>query len=98
VKNLIKGKRLNMCPIASGNWNNGSNAGVWTMNWNNSRTNSNDNVGFRSDSDSPHTAKAYSGAKGDVFLYMRISYTKSAAYSISSRCLLKTFESHGVSS
>ncbi len=39
-----------MCPIAGGNWNNSSNAGVWCLNCNNSRTNSNNNVGFRADS------------------------------------------------
>ncbi len=32
------------------NWNNGSNAGVWGLNLNNNRTNSNNNVGFRADS------------------------------------------------
>ena len=57
-----------MCPLSGGNWNNSSNAGVWALNWNNSRSNSNDNIGFRSDSDSPRTAQADGGAKGDVFL------------------------------
>lgn len=31
-----------------GNWNNGANAGVFYLNGNNSRSNSNTNVGFRS--------------------------------------------------
>jgi hypothetical protein len=44
-----------LCPIAGGNWNNGSTAGVWAVNWNNARSNSNDNVGFRSDSALPRT-------------------------------------------
>jgi len=39
--------------ISGGNWNNGTNAGVWAANLNNYRTNSNNNVGFRSDSDFP---------------------------------------------
>lgn len=39
-----------MCLLSAGNWNNGSNAGVWALNANNSRTNSNNNVGFRADS------------------------------------------------
>jgi len=30
-----------------GNWNNGTNAGVFSLNGNNSRANSNGNVGFR---------------------------------------------------
>jgi len=38
------------CPIVGGNWNNSTNAGVWMRNLNNNRTNSNNNVGFRSDS------------------------------------------------
>lgn len=42
-----------MAPIAGGNWNNGSIDGVWALNLNNVRSNSNNNVGFRSDSDSP---------------------------------------------
>lgn len=56
-----------MCPISSGNWNNGSNAGVWALNLNNVRGNSNDNVGFRSDCVSPRTASADGGTEGDVF-------------------------------
>jgi len=56
-----------MCPLSGGNWNNGSNAGVWALNLNNSRTNSNDNVGFRADSDLPNASKDDGGAKGGVF-------------------------------
>lgn len=39
-----------LCVIGGGNWNNSSQAGVFARNWNNNRTNSNDNVGFRADS------------------------------------------------
>ena len=35
-------------PIRGGNWNNGSNAGVFNLNLNNPRSNSNTNIGFRS--------------------------------------------------
>jgi hypothetical protein len=45
-----------ICPIVGGNWNNNSNAGVWMMNCNNHRSNSNNNVGARADSASPQTA------------------------------------------
>jgi hypothetical protein len=38
-----------MCLIVANNWNNSSNAGVWNVNWNNDRTNSNNNVGFQAD-------------------------------------------------
>lgn len=57
-----------MCPIAGGNWNNGALAGVWNLNLNNVRSNSNDNVGFRSDSAKPRNLLIrYGGAKGDAF-------------------------------
>lgn len=35
-------------PIAGGNWNNGASAGVFALNLNNLRSNSNNNIGFRS--------------------------------------------------
>jgi len=38
-------KRL---PLRGGNWNNGGAAGVFALNLNNTRTNSDNNVGFRS--------------------------------------------------
>lgn len=55
-----------MCPIAGGNWNNASNAGLWALNLNNVRANSNNNIGFRADS-IPHKSDDYSGIKGDDF-------------------------------
>jgi hypothetical protein len=61
---------LKMCPISGGNWNNSANAGVWNLNWNNGRGNSNDNIGFRSDSGLPRTAQADGGLKGASFLRM----------------------------
>ena len=39
-----------LCVISGGNWNNGADVGVWALNLNNVRGNSNNNVGFRSDS------------------------------------------------
>ena len=49
-----------LCVISGGNWNNGGNAGVWLLNLNNVRGNSNNNVGFRSDSvpNTPYAACA----------------------------------------
>jgi len=55
-----------MCPIASGNWNNGANAGVWALNLNNVRGNSNNNVGCRADSVTPRTPQGDGGTKGDA--------------------------------
>jgi len=34
-------------PIRGGNWNNGANAGLFALNLNNPRSNSNSNIGFR---------------------------------------------------
>ena len=56
-----------MCPISGGNWNNGSNAGVWALNLNNTRANSNNNVGFRADSGSPRSPSGHGGTEGDAF-------------------------------
>lgn len=49
-----------LCVISGANWNNGGNAGVWALNLNNARGNSNNNVGFRSDSmpNTPYAARA----------------------------------------
>ena len=38
-----------MCLIVANNWNNTTNAGAWNANFNNTRSNSNNNVGFRAD-------------------------------------------------
>ncbi len=57
-----------MCPISGGNWNNEANAGVWTLNCNNVRGNSNVNVGGQADSDSPRIRQRNGGTQGDVFL------------------------------
>ncbi len=56
-----------MCLIAGGNWNNGSNAGPWALNFWNARSNSNANNGLRADSDSPRMPQGKGGAKGGVF-------------------------------
>jgi hypothetical protein len=48
----VGGKGSRIIVQSSGNWNNGANAGVWAVNLNNNRSNSNANVGFRSDYDS----------------------------------------------
>jgi len=76
--------RLSMAPISGGNWNNSSQAGVWTLNLNNNRTNSNNNNGSRSDSDSPRSRQRHGGAKGGVFL--RAS-AKSVCHAFFSRSL-----------
>lgn len=54
-------------PRSGGNWDNGSNAGVWALNLNNSRTNSNSNNGLRCDFNLPQTLDRDSGLKGDLF-------------------------------
>jgi hypothetical protein len=75
-----------MCPISGGNWNNSSNAGVWTLNLNNVRTNSNNNVGFRADSISPHGPDTgRSGIKGDAFRLAAVTAGELAAKSVGFR-------------
>jgi len=75
--------RLSMAPISGGNWSNSSQAGVWTLNLNNNRTNSNNNVGSRADYE-PQIRKRDCGAKGGVFL--RAS-AKSVCHAFFSRSL-----------
>jgi hypothetical protein len=74
-----------MCPISGGNWNNSSNAGVWTLNLNNVRDTSNDVVGFRADSISPHGSQDRSGIKGDTFRRVVCSTAKSECFRFSGR-------------
>ena len=48
-----------LCVNSGGNWTNGAIAGVWALNLNNVRANSNNNYGFRSDSmPTPYAARA----------------------------------------
>lgn len=69
--NSIKviGWYLKMFPRDGGNWNNGSNAGVFNRNWNNWRSNDNNNNGFRAGADSEPNLKhpnGDTGTKGDI--------------------------------
>jgi len=41
---------INALPVACGNWNDGSNAGLFNRNFNNYRSNDNNNYGFRATS------------------------------------------------
>lgn len=74
-----------MCPIVSANWNNGSLSGVWTLNLNNVRSNTNNNVGGRSDSAPPRTAQADGGTKGGAFWQCALRAAKSIFMRISGR-------------
>lgn len=78
------GKRLNMCPISGGNWDNASNAGMWALNLNNNRANSNNNIGFRSDSVSPRIGQPNGGTKGGAFRQALLA-AKSVYCSVSGR-------------
>lgn len=61
-----KEQHINMdeAPIVGGNWNNSSNAGVFNLNVNNNRTNSNDNVGGRDSVSNPETSMDDTGNRG----------------------------------
>lgn len=82
-----------MCPISGGKWDNSSNAGVWAFNLNNVRGNSNNNVGFRSDSGLPHNRQRYGGTKGGAF--RQHCAAKSVYYSVSGRAAYR-LERQGV--
>lgn len=74
-----------MCAIAGGNWDNGVIAGVWALNLNNVRGNSNDNVGCRADSAKPRSLHhGHGGAKGDAFRRAAQAAAKSVGPHISS--------------
>jgi hypothetical protein len=47
LKKRAKGRVTKMFSVACGNWNNSTNAGVFNRNFNNNRSNSNNNYGFR---------------------------------------------------
>ena len=66
-------------PIASGNWNDAAKAGVFYRNWNNNRSNDNNNIGFRAadylaDSD----LKFRIGNTGDIGMVPSCALAKSA--------------------
>lgn len=62
---------------AGGNWNNGSEAGVWARNWNNWRSNSNNNSGFRA-ADYDFCLKVHVGRTGDIGMVPSCVLAKSA--------------------
>ena len=74
-----------MCPIAAFNWNNGTTAGVWALNLNNVRGNSNNNVGFRADSIPRRLKFSQSGIKGDAFRRVKKFTAKSDGFRLSGR-------------
>ena len=53
-----------MACLVGGNWSNSSNAGVFAMNLNNNRTNSNNNVGGRDFNSKPETTMVDTGNRG----------------------------------
>jgi hypothetical protein len=74
-----------MCPIVGGNWNNTSNAGVWALNLNNARGNSNNNIGLRADSKPQRLKFSQSGIKGDAFRRVANATAKSVCFRLSGR-------------
>lgn len=70
------------------NWNNNANAGCWALNLNNSRTNANHNVGFRSDSELPRILKRS--------LYIFRKALKNKSYSSLASCLGHAKRTHSL--
>lgn len=69
-----------MCfPIASGNWNDAAKAGVFYRNWNNNRSNDNNNIGFRAaDYNADSDLKFRTGNTGDIGMVPSCTLAKSA--------------------
>ena len=66
-------------PLASGNWNNAANAGVFYRNWNNNRSNDNNNVGFRvSDYCAAADLTLHAANTGDIGVDLSCTLAKSA--------------------
>lgn len=68
-------------PLASGDWNNGSKAGVFYRNWNNNRSNDNNNVGFRA-SDYAACPTFCHGNTGDIGIAPSCVLAKSAGHGV----------------
>ena len=68
-------------PIASGNWTDGTNAGVFYRNWNNYRSNDNNNVGFRA-GDYGAVLTFPSGNTGDIGVAPSCAMAKSAGHGV----------------
>lgn len=68
-------------PFASGYWNNGSKAGVFYRNWNNNRSNDNNNVGFRA-SDYAACLTFCHGNTGDIGIAPSCDMAKSAGHGV----------------
>ena len=75
---------LQALPIRGGNWNNGASAGVFNLNCNNTRTNSNTNIGARPDS-IPRTLQKDCGLKGGAFPHLARAFAKSSGHLFTSR-------------
>ena len=66
-------------PLASGNWNNAADAGVLYRNWNNNRSNDNNNVGFRAaDYDAFADLTLHTANTGDIGVTLSCTLAKSA--------------------
>lgn len=66
-------------PLASGNWNNAGDAGVFCRNWNNNRSNDNNNVGFRAaDYDAFADLTLHTANTGDIGMVLSCTLAKSA--------------------
>jgi hypothetical protein len=68
-----------MCNLlASGNWNNAAKAGVFYRNWNNNRSNDNNNIGFRASDYFAKFLTSLSDYTGNIGIYISCIMAKSA--------------------
>jgi len=78
-----------MCPLVSGHWAYSSNAGAWALNLNNVRSNSNNNVGLRADSNPQRPQLGQRGVKGDAFRRAAQATAKSVGFRTSGRAAFR---------
>jgi len=71
-------------PYASGNWNNAADAGVFYRNWNNNRSNDNNNASFRcADYRAAADLTLHTANTGDVGVAPSCALAKSARHDVS---------------
>ena len=79
TKMAVYRERLLMCVwLTAGNWNNAAKAGVFYRNWNNNRSNDNNNIGFRCADYFAKTLTSLNGYTGNIGINASCILAKSA--------------------
>ena len=84
LKKRAKGRVTKMFSVACGNWNNSANAGVFNRNFNNNRSNSNNNYGFRA-SDYIFKPQISGEKSGEIGVTFPVGKTTKSAKSVTTK-------------